>query len=196
MTRETRAEAPNWIKWLAKRALKSRTESNDSRNARWSPELNQMTRETRSEAPNWIKWLAKRALKPRTESNDSRNARWSPELNQLTRETRAEAPNWIKWLAKRALKSRTESNDSRNARWSPRTESFDSLGLYKERRTLHKSASGDAFDLVQHPGPLISSEGASLHQTAHLSFPSQHQFYQTLNEARGSSWEEQYQLSV
>ncbi len=33
-------------------ALKSRTEPIDSRNALWSPELNQLTREMRSEAPN------------------------------------------------------------------------------------------------------------------------------------------------
>ncbi len=94
----TRSEAPNWTNWLAKCALKPRTEPIDSRNALWSPELNQLTRETRSEAPNWTNWLAKRALKPRTEPIDSRNALWSPELNQLTRETRSEAPNWTNWL--------------------------------------------------------------------------------------------------
>ncbi len=129
----TRSEAPNWTNWLAKCALKPRTEPIDSRNALWSPELNQLTRETRSEAPNWTNWLAKRALKPpnwtnwlakralkpRTEPIDSRNALWSPELNQLTREMRSEAPNWTNWLVKRALKPRTEPIDSRNALWSP-----------------------------------------------------------------------------
>ncbi len=40
------------------------------------------------------------------------------------------------------------------------------------------SASCDAFDCEQHPGPLIPSQSASLHQTAHLSFPSQHQSFQ------------------
>ncbi len=96
--------------WCVTRS-EARTEPIDSRNALWSPELNQLTREMRSEAPNWTNWLAnaseapnwtnwlaKRALKPRTEPIDSRNALWSPELNQLTRETRSEAPNWTNWL--------------------------------------------------------------------------------------------------
>ncbi len=85
--------APFWTKWLAKRALNPRSESNYSRNALWR-------------APVWIKWLAKHALNPRSEPNDSRNALWIPVLNQITRETRFEEP-------------RSEPNDSRNALWIP-----------------------------------------------------------------------------
>ncbi len=120
LTRETRSEAPKWNNWLAKcalklrtepidspkRALKSRTYSNDLRSALWSPDFNQMICALRSEVPYWTNWLAKRALKPRTKPIDSRNALWSSELNQLTRETRSEAPNLIKWFALCALKSR------------------------------------------------------------------------------------------
>ncbi len=124
MIRETRFEVPLGNKWVAKRALKSRSESNESRNALWSPARN--------------KWVAKRALKSRSESNESwnalwsparkqmiretrfevpletnesQNALWSPALSQMSRETRFEVPLWIKWFAKRALKSRSESND-------------------------------------------------------------------------------------
>ncbi len=117
MIRETRFEAPFWIKWLAKRALKPRFESNDSRNALWIHVLNQMTRETRFESPFWIKWLAKRALNPRSEPNDSRNALWIPVLNQMTRETRFESTFWTKWLAKRALNSPVLNQMTRETRF-------------------------------------------------------------------------------
>ncbi len=141
LTRETRSEAPNdsrnalwcpnWTNWLAKRALKPRTEPIDSRNALWSPELNQLTRETRSEArtepidsrnafeaPNWTNWLAKRALKPRTEPIDSRNA-LKARTEPIDSRNALWSPELTNWLAKRALKPRTEPIDSRNALWSP-----------------------------------------------------------------------------
>ncbi len=60
-------------------ALKSRSESNDSWHALWSPVLNQMIRDTRFEVPFWIKWFATRALKSRV-------------LNQMIRDTRFEVP--------------------------------------------------------------------------------------------------------
>ncbi len=64
-------------------ALKSRSESNDTRSALRSPELNQMIRALSSEVPNWTKWFALCALKSRTEPNESRS----------------EVPNWIKLIA-------------------------------------------------------------------------------------------------
>ncbi len=79
MIRETRFEVPLGNKWFAKRALKSRSETNDSRNALWSPARKQMIRETRFE---------------------------SPAPKQMIRETRFEVPLWNKWFAKRVLKSR------------------------------------------------------------------------------------------
>ncbi len=86
MIREMRFEVPLWINWFAKRALKSRSELIDSRNALWSPALKQLTRETRFEVPLWNNWLVKRALKSRSETNDSWNALWSPARKQMIRD--------------------------------------------------------------------------------------------------------------
>ncbi len=79
----TRLEVPIWIKWFTLRDLKSQSESNDSRYAIWSPDLNQKICES---------------------------AR-SPNLNQMIHITRFEVPIWIKWFTLRDLKSRSESKD-------------------------------------------------------------------------------------
>ncbi len=75
----TRSEVPIWIKWLAIRAPKSRSESNDLQYALRSSDLNQMISDTRSEVPIWIKWLAIRAPKS--------------DLNQMICNLRSEVPS-------------------------------------------------------------------------------------------------------
>ncbi len=57
MIRETHYDVPFWIKWFAECALKSHSESNDSRNALWSPILNQMIRNTRSDLSASKQWI-------------------------------------------------------------------------------------------------------------------------------------------
>ncbi len=70
MIRALSSEAPNWTKWIALCAMKSRTEQNYSLSALWSPELNQMNRALCSEVPNWTKLFTSLCtLKSRTEQN-------------------------------------------------------------------------------------------------------------------------------
>ncbi len=69
MIRALHSEVPNWTKWIALCALKSRIEPNDSRSVLWSPELNQINRALCSEDPNLTKLMELCVLKTRTEPN-------------------------------------------------------------------------------------------------------------------------------
>ncbi len=98
---------------------KIRSESNDLRNAFWSPDLNQMICDLCSKVLIWIKWFVICALKSWSESNDLRYAFWSPDLNQMICDLCSKVLIWIKWFTIRILKSRSESNDLRYSFWSP-----------------------------------------------------------------------------
>ncbi len=127
----------HFLKWFALRgpeltqmirALRSRTDSNDSRFALRGPELTQMIRDSRSAVPIWLKWFALRGpeltqmirdSRSRADSNDSRSAvpiwlKWfalcGPELTQMihvprsrtdSNDSRSAVPNWLKWFALR-----------------------------------------------------------------------------------------------